>query len=145
MTALPNLFATTAHDHTDRERCRTDVFAPDDHAGDHPAPGAPDPVSLKRSLADLDTKRKECDDATVAVRRARAVARSASSAAEAAEAAVRTAWRDFDVTRDALAPFGPPPADRDDLAGAWTALAAALVLAGLALNLAGARRKLAAA
>jgi exonuclease SbcC len=85
--------------------------------------GAPDPGTLKRSLAELDTKRKACDDATVAVRKARTAARAAASAAETSEAAVRAAWREFDVTRDALAPFGPPPADREDLAGAWTTLA----------------------
>jgi exonuclease SbcC len=84
--------------------------------------GAPDAAALKRSLAELDAKRKACDDATTAVRRARAAARSAASAAEAADTAVRSAWRDFDTVRDGLAPFGPPPADRDDLAGAWAAL-----------------------
>ena len=31
------------------------------------------------------------------------------------------AWRDFDTTRDGLARFGPPAADRDDVAAAWTA------------------------
>jgi DNA repair protein SbcC/Rad50 len=85
--------------------------------------GAPEPAALKRSLADLDAKRKACDDATAAVRRARAAARAASSSAATAEAAVRAAWRDFDAVRDGLAPLGPPPADRDDLARAWTALA----------------------
>ncbi|GIJ52797.1 AAA family ATPase [Virgisporangium aurantiacum] len=85
--------------------------------------GAPDPATLKRSLAELDAKRKACDDATAAVRKARTAARAAAAAAETSEAAVRAAWREFDVTRDALAPFGPPPADREDLAGTWTALA----------------------
>src|SRR6185312_5589842 len=84
--------------------------------------GAPDPAALKRSLAELDGKRKACDDATTAVRKARTVARSAASSAATAETAVRSAWREFDAVRDGLAPFGPPPADRDDLAGAWTSL-----------------------
>jgi exonuclease SbcC len=35
---------------------------------------------------------------------------------------VTRAWRDFDSVRDGLAPLGPPPADRDDLVSAWTAL-----------------------
>ena len=38
MTALPNLFATTAHDHSGPEGCRADVFAPDDHAEAHLSP-----------------------------------------------------------------------------------------------------------
>ena len=87
------------------------------------SPVRPTPATLKRSLTELDTKRKACDDATAAVRKARTAARAAASAAETSEAAVRAAWREFDVTRDALARFGPPPADREDLAGAWTALA----------------------
>jgi DNA repair protein SbcC/Rad50 len=104
-------------------RAQADAFAARMSTLDSQLAGAPEPVALKRSLAELEAKRKACDDATTAVRRARATARAASAAAETAEAAVRAAWRDFDTARDGLAPFGPPPADRDDLAGAWTALA----------------------
>jgi exonuclease SbcC len=32
-------------------------------------------------------------------------------------------WRQFDTVRDAVASFGPPAADRDDLAVAWSGLA----------------------
>ena len=39
-----------------------------------------------------------------------------------AEESQRSAWRAFDATRDQVARFGPPPADRDDLARAWSAL-----------------------
>jgi len=42
---------------------------------------------------------------------------------EAAERRLADGWRQFDATRDALAALGPPPADRDDLAAAWEALA----------------------
>ena len=37
---------------------------------------------------------------------------------------LRVAWRGFDGARDVVAPLGPPPVDRDDLAGAWDGLAA---------------------
>src|SRR5207244_3846711 len=49
--------------------------------------------------------------------------RKTATAAHRAEEKVRTAWRDFDRVRDGLARLGPPPADRDDLAAAWSALA----------------------
>jgi len=104
-------------------RAQADAFAARLSTLDSQLAGAPEPAALKRSLADLDGKRKACEDATAAVRRARAAARAASASAATAEAAVRTAWRDFDAVRDGLAPFAPPPADRDDLARAWTALA----------------------
>src|SRR5439155_17298202 len=35
---------------------------------------------------------------------------------------LRTAWQTFDGVRDSVAPLAPPPADRDDLSGAWRAL-----------------------
>jgi exonuclease SbcC len=104
-------------------RAQSDGFAARLSTLDSQLAGAPEPAALKRSLADLDAKRTACEDATAAVRRARAAARAASSAAATAEAAIRTAWRDFDAVRDGLAPFGPPPADRDELAAAWTELA----------------------
>ncbi|UDY34717.1 hypothetical protein [Dermatobacter hominis] len=47
MTALPNLFATTAHDHIEGERCRADVFAPDDDVRHHLASGACDLFSTQ--------------------------------------------------------------------------------------------------
>ncbi len=47
MTALPNLFATTAHDHTDRDHGRQDVFAPDDAAHEHLAAGVTDLFSTE--------------------------------------------------------------------------------------------------
>ena len=37
---------------------------------------------------------------------------------------LRAAWRTFDGVRDSAAPLAPPPAERDDLAGAWRTLAA---------------------
>jgi exonuclease SbcC len=35
---------------------------------------------------------------------------------------MRTAWRDFDTTRDGIARLGPPATDRDDVAAAWATL-----------------------
>jgi DNA repair protein SbcC/Rad50 len=84
--------------------------------------GAPSPAGLEQQLAALDAQRRGCEEAATAVRRARTAARSAVAEADAADAALRAAWRDFDATRDGLAQFGPPPADRGDLAEAWTAL-----------------------
>jgi exonuclease SbcC len=56
------------------------------------------------------------------VRAARESQRKASAAAERAEERLRSAWRAFDAVRDAVATLGPPPADRDDLAVAWSGL-----------------------
>ncbi|MEU4761001.1 SbcC/MukB-like Walker B domain-containing protein, partial [Micromonospora tulbaghiae] len=53
----------------------------------------------------------------------REAARRARGALDAAQERLRRAWRDFDAVRDGLARFGPPAADRDDVAAAWAALA----------------------
>jgi exonuclease SbcC len=73
-------------------------------------------------LAELTARRRACEEATDAVRRARSQARTAAGRAESTDRSLRAAWREFDAARDGLASFGPPPADRDDLAVAWTAL-----------------------
>ncbi|GIJ46986.1 hypothetical protein Val02_38720 [Virgisporangium aliadipatigenens] len=86
--------------------------------------GAPAPEAIERTLSTLDRLRQQCEKAGTEVRKAREAARAAQRRAESAEHAVRDAWRAFDAARDAVAPFGPPPADRDDLSVAWTALAA---------------------
>jgi exonuclease SbcC len=85
--------------------------------------GAPAPKAIERTLSTLDRLRQECEKAGTAVRKARETARATQRKAESAEHAVRDAWRAFDTARDAVAPFGPPPADRDDLSVAWTVLA----------------------
>jgi exonuclease SbcC len=83
------------------------------------SPGA---EALKSRLADLTRLQKLLEQAGGAVRTAREAQRKAQRAAAQAEERQRSAWRQFDATRDGVARFGPPPADRDDLAGAWRSL-----------------------
>jgi exonuclease SbcC len=78
--------------------------------------------ALEQQLAELGSLQRKLDQATGAVRSAREAQRAAQTAVEAAEARQRAAWRAFEQVRDQVARFGPPPADRDDLAGAWSAL-----------------------
>ncbi|GAA1811244.1 SMC family ATPase [Planosporangium flavigriseum] len=84
---------------------------------------APKPAEIERELAGIAAAARSLEEAAGAVRAAREEHRAATTAAGRAEEKVRAAWRDFDRVRDDLARLGPPPADRDDLAGAWTALA----------------------
>ncbi|HEX6499768.1 MAG TPA: SMC family ATPase [Micromonosporaceae bacterium] len=84
---------------------------------------APSAASARDQLAAIDRLNAELERASRAVRAARDAQRGASATAQRAEDRLRAAWRDFDSARDALAPLGPPPADRDDLGGAWAALA----------------------
>jgi exonuclease SbcC len=85
--------------------------------------GAPEPAAIERELAGIAALARRLDEASAAVRAAREEHRGAVTTAGRAEEKVRVAWRDFDRVRDELARLGPPPADRDDLAVAWTALA----------------------
>jgi exonuclease SbcC len=84
--------------------------------------GAPAAEAIDRELAAVAALQRKLDEAAVSVRTAREAQRTAATAAERAEARLRSAWRDFDMARDAVAPFGPPAADRDDLVAAWKAL-----------------------
>jgi DNA repair protein SbcC/Rad50 len=83
---------------------------------------SPGVEALRRRQAELAALQRRLDDAGVALRTAREALRRAQRAAAVADERQRTAWRAFDATRDAVARFSPPPADRDDLAGAWAAL-----------------------
>jgi exonuclease SbcC len=100
--------------------------------------GAPSPETLRGELAEIADTERRLGEAAAAVRKSREAHRRAAAEADAAGQRLRTAWRDFDAARDALAGGGgapqrgaggdlqihrPPPADRDDLAAAWTALA----------------------
>jgi exonuclease SbcC len=103
--------------------------------------GAPGPEAVRRELAGIAALQRGLEEAAAAVRAAREAHRRALTGAEAADDRLRAAWREFDVRRDGLAVYGgaagkrgggragagkragPPPADRDDLAGAWRALA----------------------
>ncbi|MGA8112949.1 MAG: SbcC/MukB-like Walker B domain-containing protein, partial [Actinocatenispora sp.] len=46
----------------------------------------------------------------------------ARAAADDAERDLRTGWLRYDETRDSVSRFGPPGADRDDLAASWQAI-----------------------
>ncbi|SNY49663.1 exonuclease SbcC [Paractinoplanes atraurantiacus] len=84
---------------------------------------SPGVEALQRRLDELSRLQKHLDQAASSVRTARAAHRKAQAAVVAAEEQQRTAWREFDAVRDGVARFSPPPADRDDLAGAWSTLA----------------------
>jgi exonuclease SbcC len=83
---------------------------------------SPGEQALHRRLSELTALQRRLDDAGAGVRAARDALHKAQAAVGAADDAVRAAWRTFDTGRDAVARFGPPPADRDDLAAAWTTL-----------------------
>ncbi|MEV0330603.1 SMC family ATPase [Micromonospora echinospora] len=85
--------------------------------------GAATAEALRHDLAEHARLRTALDEAAGAVRAGRDAARRARGAFEAAEEGLRAAWREFDTVRDRLARFGPPAADRDDVAAAWTGLA----------------------
>ncbi|MEH0936466.1 SMC family ATPase [Micromonospora psammae] len=84
--------------------------------------GAAAPEALRAALDEHTRLRRALDEAATAVRAGRDAARRARGALDAAEERLRATWRGFDAARDGLARFGPPAADRDDVAGAWTAL-----------------------
>jgi DNA repair protein SbcC/Rad50 len=83
---------------------------------------SPGVEALRRQLEELTRLQKKLDHAGAAVREARDAQRRAHAAVAAADEQQRTAWRSFDTVRDAVARFAPPPADRDDLAAAWSTL-----------------------
>ncbi|MFC8848322.1 MULTISPECIES: AAA family ATPase [unclassified Micromonospora] len=85
--------------------------------------GAAAPAALRHDLAEHARLRKALDDAAGAVRAGRDAARRARGVLDAAEERLRATWRDFDAARDGLARFGPPAADRNDVAAAWATLA----------------------
>jgi exonuclease SbcC len=86
--------------------------------------GAPGAKAVERDLAAITALQGKLDRAGAEVRAAREAHRTAGAEATRAEEKLRAAWRTFDGARDAVAPFGPPPAERDDLSAAWAALAA---------------------
>jgi exonuclease SbcC len=84
--------------------------------------GAPPAEALQRDLDGIEKLTKALQRAGADVRKAREAHRTAAGAADRAEERLRAAWSSFDAARDGLAAFGPPPANRDDLADAWATL-----------------------
>ncbi|WP_422739010.1 AAA family ATPase [Micromonospora sp. WMMD729] len=84
--------------------------------------GAAEPAVLRREVAEHARLRHALDEAAAAVRAGRDSARQARAGVDAAQERLRTTWQGFDTARDALARFGPPAADRDDVAASWAAL-----------------------
>jgi exonuclease SbcC len=78
--------------------------------------------AVRQRLAELARLQKLLDSAGAEVRATRERQRGAQAAVAAAEQQQRSAWQAFDTCRDTVGRFAPPPADRDDLAGAWTTL-----------------------
>lgn len=85
--------------------------------------GAPAADALHRELAGIAATEQQLAGAAAAVRTAREAYRRAQVEADATTERLSAAWREFESTRDSLAAHQPPPADRDDLAAAWAALA----------------------
>jgi exonuclease SbcC len=85
--------------------------------------GAPDVEEIQAALVSLAELQRALDESSADVRAAREAHRRAVTDADRAQQRLRTAWQGFDTVRDAVAPLGPPAADRDDLAGAWLTLA----------------------
>ncbi|WP_433614347.1 AAA family ATPase [Dactylosporangium sp. CA-139114] len=83
---------------------------------------APAPEALQRDLDGIAALNRGLEQAGAEVRKAREAQRNAAGQADRAEERLRSAWRGFDGARDGLAAFGPPPANRDDLADAWSTL-----------------------
>lgn len=84
--------------------------------------GAAEPAALRRELAEHARLRRALEESAAAVRAGREADRRARGAVKTAEDRMRTAWRGFDAARDGLVRFGPPAAERDDVAGAWATL-----------------------
>jgi exonuclease SbcC len=104
-------------------RTQADVLAGRLSGLDGRLAGAPEPEVLERELAQIAGTERQLAEAAGAVRTAREAYRRARSEADAATGRLTEAWRQFESTRDSLAAHQPPPADRDDLAAAWSALA----------------------
>ncbi|MFF0719756.1 AAA family ATPase [Micromonospora sp. NPDC003816] len=84
--------------------------------------GAATAEALRATVAEHARLRQALDEAAAGVRAGRDTARRARGTLDAAQERLRSAWRRFDGVRDGVARFGPPAADRDDVAAAWTTL-----------------------
>lgn len=106
---------TAATHHRDQLAARIDALGTE-------LTGQPTPAELTARLAELDELRTAHAAARTVVAQARRGLQRARSAADDADRQLRTGWRRYDEARDAVSRFGPPAADRDDLAGSWSAL-----------------------
>ncbi len=84
--------------------------------------GAPEPAAVRGALSALRELATRVEAAGAEVRTSRDAQRKAATRVEQVRLRLRTAWKTFDGVRDSVAPLAPPPADRDDLSGAWQAL-----------------------
>jgi exonuclease SbcC len=84
--------------------------------------GAPAAEAIKAEIAACAARERDLEESAAELRRSREAHRVANAAVQRAERDLRTAWREFDTVRDAVARFGPPAAERDDLPVAWAAL-----------------------
>ncbi|OKI65981.1 AAA family ATPase [Micromonospora sp. CB01531] len=117
-TAARELDRVLLRARAEHDQLRTRLTELDDQLADAAAPAA-----LREALDEHARLRRALEEAAGAVRAGRDAARRARGALDGAEERLRRAWRDFDTARDGLARFGPPAADRDDVAAAWRALA----------------------
>lgn len=84
---------------------------------------SPSVEQLREERLTAQRCRDELAEAATAVRTNREALRRKESALAKASDRLATEWQKFDHHRDRVAKIGPPPADRGDLAAAWTALA----------------------
>jgi exonuclease SbcC len=106
----------------DRHRAQHDQAVARLHEVQAALADSPGVAALRRRRDELARLQQRLDSAGAELRTEREAQRRAQRAAAVAEQRQRAAWREFDTARDAVARFGPPPADRDDLAGAWSTL-----------------------
>ncbi|MCW3841277.1 SMC family ATPase [Micromonospora yasonensis] len=117
-TAARELDRVLLRARTEHDQLRARLAELDEQLADAAAP-----ETLRETLAEHARLRRALEEAACAVRAGRDAARRARGALDGAQERLRRAWRDFDAVRDGLARFGPPAADRDDVAAAWAALA----------------------
>ncbi|MGE5831245.1 MAG: SbcC/MukB-like Walker B domain-containing protein, partial [Micromonosporaceae bacterium] len=103
---------------------RHDQLAARQHEVDRRLVGAPPADSVEADLAAVTAAERELAVAGENLRGVRQQARAAAAEARRSQERLGASWRRFDEVRDGVAAFGPPAANRDDVARAWHALAA---------------------
>ena len=82
----------------------------------------PDIEVLEKTLGGIDAADAAIEAARATADAARAEADSIAAALGSLRLREKGAWVEFDAQRDRLAPLRPPPAVKDDLGAAWSAL-----------------------